>query len=134
MSKDNFAVAMINYACPICGRIADNTIAINSSLTEKSAKEVKELHNKVVGWSENACKECAAHKDECIYIIEIDAEKSEPNNPYRTGMYWGIRKDFALFIDHPEYVLKTKDGVQYCFMDKECAKQIGLPHEKEKNI
>lgn len=120
---------MINYACPICGRIADSAIAINSRLTEKYAKKVKELHNKVVGWSEVACKECASHKDECVYVIEIDAEKSEPNNPYRTGNYWGLRKDFALFIDHPEYVLKTKDGVQYCFMDKEFANQIGLPHE-----
>lgn len=129
MSEDTFGVAMVNYACPICGRIANSAIAMNSRLTKKCAKEVKELHNKVVGWSEVACEECASHKDECIYVIEIDKEKSEPNNLYRTGNYWGLHKDFALFIDHPEYVLKTKDGVQYCFMDKEFANQIGLPHE-----
>lgn len=120
---------MINYVCPICGRIADSAIAMNSRLTEKYAKEVKELHNKVVGWSEVACEECAYYKDKCIYVIEIDAKKSEPNNPYRIGMYCGIRKDFALFVEHPEYVLKTKDGVQYCFMDREFANQIGLLHE-----
>lgn len=129
MSKDNIGIAIINYACPICGRIADSAIAMNKRLSEKYAKEVKELHNKVVGWSEVACKECASHKDECVYVIEVDAEKSEPNNPYRTGMYWGLRKDFALFVEHSEYVLKTKDGVQYCFMDKKCANKIGLPHE-----
>lgn len=129
MSEDTFGVAMVNYACPICGRVANSAIIMNQRFTKKDAEKVKELNNKTVGWSESACKECASHKDECIYIVEIDAEKSEPNNPYRTGMYWGVRKDFALFVDHPEYVLKTKDGVQFCFMDKEFAYQIGLPHE-----
>ena len=129
MSKDNIEVAMVNYACPICGRIADSSIVINSRLTKKCAKEVKELHNKVVGWSKVACKKCASHKDECVYVIEIDAEKSEPNNPYRTGMYWGVRKDIALFVEHPEYILKTKDGIQFCFMDKKVINKIGLPYE-----
>lgn len=129
MSKDTFGVAMVNYACPICGKVANNAIIMNERLTKKNAEKVKELNNKTIGWSETACKKCASHKDECIYVIEIDKEKSEPNNLYRTGNYWGLCKDFSLFIDHPEYVLKTKDGVQYCFMDKEFANQIGLPHE-----
>ena len=129
MSKDNFAVGLVNYACPICGRVADSAIIMNSYLTKKDAEKVKELNNKTIDWSESACKECASHKDECIYIVEIDAKKSEPNNPYRTGVYWRLRKDFALFVEYSEYVLKTKDGVQFCFMDKEFAYQIGLPHE-----
>lgn len=129
MSKDNFEVGLVKYACPICGREADSSIIMNSRFTKKDAEVIKEAHNKFIGYSDNVCKDCLSHKDECIYVIEIDAEKSEPNNPYRTGMYWGLRKDFDLFIDHPEYILKTKDGVQYCFMDKEFANQIGLPHE-----
>lgn len=129
MSKDNFAVGMVNYICPICGKIVDNAIIMNERLTKKAAEEVRKANGKTVGYSENACEECASYKDECVYVIEIDAKKSEPNNPYRTGMYWGIRKDFALFVDHPEYVLKTKNGVQFCFMDKEFAYQIGLYHE-----
>lgn len=129
MSKDNISVGIVNYACPICGRVANSAIIMNSRLTKKDAEKVKEFHNKTVDWSESSCKECASHKDECVYVIEIDAEKSEPNNPYRTGNYWGIRKDFALFVEHPEYILKTKDGVQFCFMDKEVANQIGLPYE-----
>lgn len=129
MSENNFEVGLVKYACPICGREADNAIIMNSRFTKKDAEAIKEAHNKFIGYSDKACKDCLSHKDECIYVIEIDAEKSKPNNPYRTGMYWGLRKDFDLFIDHPEYVLKTKDGVQYCFMDKEFANQIGLPHE-----
>lgn len=129
MSEDNFAVGMVNYICPICGKVVDNAIIMNKRLIKKAAEEVRKANGKTVGYSENACKECASYKDECVYVIEIDAKKSEPNNPYRTGMYWGIRKDFALFVDHPEYVLKTKNGVQFCFMDKEFAYQIGLYHE-----
>ena len=129
MSEDNFAVGLVNYACPICGKTAQTNIIMNNKLTKKAAQEVREADGKVVGYSDTACEECTSHKDECIYIVEIDTKKSEPNNPYRTGMYWGVRKDFALFVDHPEYVLKTKDGVQFCFMDKEFAYQIGLPHE-----
>lgn len=129
MSKDNFAIGLVNYICPICGKVVDNAIIMNERLNEKSAEEIRKAHGKAIGYSENACEKCASHKDDCVYVIEIDAEKSEPNNPYRTGMYWGVRKDIALFVEHPEYILKTKDGVQFCFIDKEFAYQIGLPHE-----
>ena len=129
MLENNFAVSIVNYACPICGKQADSAIIMNTHLTKESAKQVDELNHKTIDWSESACKECAAHKDDCIYIIEIDPEKSEPSNPYRTGNYWGLRKDFGLFIDYPEYILKTKDGVQFCFMDKELAIKLGLPQK-----
>lgn len=125
---------MVNYICPICAKVIDHAIIMNRHLTKKDAEKVRKVHGQTVGYADYACEDCASHKDEVIYIIEIDAKKSEQNNPYRTGMYWGVRKDFSLFVEYPEYVLKTKDGVQYCFMDKEATKQIGLPHEKEKNI
>lgn len=129
MSKDNFAIGIVNYICPICTKVIDNAIIMNPRLTKTAAEEVRKAYGQTVAYADHACEECAAHKDECIYVIEIDAKKSEPNNPYRTGTYWGLRKDFALFVEHPEYVLKTKDGVQFCFMDKEVTNQIGLPHE-----
>lgn len=129
MSNSGIGVALVHEVCPICGKPMNESILMNSKIGSKYAKEVEEAHGKAIGYSENACKDCAFHKDDCIYVIEIDAEKSEPNNPYRTGMYWGLRKDFALFVEHPECILKTKDGVQFCFMDKEFAYQIGLPHE-----
>lgn len=129
MSKDNFAVGMVNYICPICAKVIDHAIIMNQRLTKKDADEIRKADGQIVGYADHTCEECAAHKDECIYVIEIDAEKSESNNHYRTGMYWGVRKDIALFVEHPEYVLKTKDGVQFCFIDKEFANKIGLPYE-----
>ena len=131
MVENNFAVSLVNYACPICGKQADNAIIMNSHLTKESAKQVDELNHKTIGWAENACDECAARKDDCIYVIEIDSDKSEPSNPYRTGMYWGLVKDYPLFVKHPEYILKTKNGVQYCFMDKELAIKLGFPHNHD---
>lgn len=126
MSEDNFAIGLVNYICPICGKVVDSAIIMNERLNKKSAEEIRKAHGKAIGYSENACEECASHKDDCVYVIEIDAEKSEPNNPYRTGKYWGIVKDFALFVDHPEYIITTKNGVSFCFMDKEVTHKLGF--------
>lgn len=35
MSKDNFNVAIVNYACPICGKIADSNVIMNKELSKK---------------------------------------------------------------------------------------------------
>lgn len=126
MSKDNFAVGLVKYICPICGKVAEENIIMNQRLTQKEAEKIKEVDGKVVGYSENACEECSSHKDEVIYVIEIDAKKSEPGNPYRTGMVWGLKPDFDLFTQYPEYILTTKNGVKFCFIDIEFAIKIGL--------
>lgn len=47
-------------------------------------------------------------------------------NIYRTGNVVGINKNNQLFIDHPEFILKTNNGVQFCFIDETVGKQIGL--------
>lgn len=137
MPKDNedvIGVALVHYVCPICGKPIENDSAIimNKILTKKRAKEVNELNGKCVGFSNKACDECASHKDDCIYIIEIDEEKSEPNNLYRTGRYLGVIKDFPLFVDHPEFILETDNGVKYCFMSDKVIKEIGF-YDKEKH-
>ena len=48
------------------------------------------------------------------------------NNPYRTGQVVGIRKDFQLFIDKSEFIIKTENGVSYCFIEENVGKQIGF--------
>lgn len=126
--EDIIGVALVHYACPICGREMDDDSAIlmNQKLTKKTAKEVNELNGKCVGFSNKACNECASHKDECIYVIEINEEQSTFTSPYRTGKYWGVVKNWALFIDHPELILETDNGVKYCFMTKELTHKFGF--------
>ena len=128
MSKDNFAVGIVNYACPICGKTAQTDVIMNSKLTKKAAQEIREANGKVVGYSDTACEECAKHKDEVVYIVEINASLSQPNNPYRTGYIWGVKPDIPLITDNENYVLTTKDGVRFMFMDKEAANELGF-HE-----
>ena len=128
MSKDNFAVGLVNYACPICGETAQSNVIMNSKLTEKAAQEVREVDGKVVGYSDTACEKCASHKNEVVYVVEIDDSKSQPNNLYRTGYIWGVKPDIPLITDNKDYVLTTKDGVRFMFMDKEVTNILGF-HE-----
>lgn len=129
MSKNNLAVSIVHEICPVCGKPMNDTIIMNSKLTPKYAKQVEEINGKAIGISKDACEECTKHKDECIYVIGIDSSRSDSKNIegiYRTGHIVGVRKDFQLFIDHSEFILKTDNGVQFCFMDDDLGKQLGF--------
>lgn len=54
---DNFKVAIVNYICPICGRVAEENIICNTLLTPKASSEVEKLQGKNVGYSNHACEE-----------------------------------------------------------------------------
>ncbi len=121
----NFEVSLVKYVCPICGNVAEEQIVMNSLLTEKSAKEVKELHGKIIGVSDHACKDCAKYKDEALFIISIDEEKSE-KGPWRTGQVVGIKKDCPLALHIKHKTVTTEDGVMYCFMDEELGRDLNV--------
>ena len=128
MSKD-LSAGIVYELCPICGKNANSSIIMNKILSPKYAKQIEELNGKAVGFSKDACEECSKHKDECIYVISIDSSKSDSKSLeglYRTGQIVGIRKDFQLFVDHPEMIITTDNGVQFCFIDEEVGKQIGF--------
>ena len=128
MSKD-LSAGIVYELCPICGKSANSSIIMNKVLRPKYAKQIEELNGKVIGFSKDACEECSKHKDECIYVISVDSGRSDfktMEGIYRTGHIVGVRKDFQLFIDHPEFILKTDNGVQFCFMDDDLGKQLGF--------
>lgn len=128
MSKD-LNSGIVYELCPICGKTTNSSIIMNKVLGPKYAKQIEELNGKAIGFSKDACEECTKHKDECIYVIGIDSSKSDNKNIqglYRTGQVVGIRKDFLLFIDHPEFIFETNNGVQFCFIEEEAGKQIGF--------
>lgn len=95
-------------------------------LVKKYAKKVEEINGKTIGYSKTACEDCSKYKDAAVMCIAIDETKSEPNNPYRSGQIVGIRKDFQLFVDKPEFIIKTENGVPYCFVEENVGKQIGF--------
>ena len=128
MSKD-LSTGIVYELCPICGKSVNSSIIMNKILRPKYAKQIEELNGKAIGFSKDACEECTKHKDECIHVISIDSSKSDSKSLeglYRTGQIVGIRKDFQLFVDHPEMIITTDNGVQFCFIDEELGKQIGF--------
>lgn len=121
--KSELEVALVKELCPICCKEMNGSIIMNSTLTHSAAKKVKDLHGKVIGFSENACEECAKHKDEVVYLIGIDSSQSDTKSlegMYRTGDILGVKKEASFIVGiAPEFILKTKNEVSYMFIDKD---------------
>lgn len=124
MSKE-LEVSLVNYLCPICGEIAEEGIIMNSLLSEKAAKEVKNLHGKAVGYADHVCKECAKYKDNAIFLIGVDTRKSE-KEPWRTGEIAAIKDSCPLALKIKPNTATLKDGTIYCFIDQNLGKELGL--------
>lgn len=119
-------IALAKEACLACGKLIDGPIIMNTKLTAKEAEKVKEIHGKCIGYAEDLCDTC---KDMCskgLLVVEIDAEQSEPNNPYRSGKLFVLdnNSDFVKSID--EKFIINKKGSKFIFMDKEVTKQLGF--------
>ena len=118
--------ALLKYVCPICGQINEDAsaIAINSLLTEKTAKEVEDMNNKIVGFSEKPCKECQSYIDKgAFFVIGIDSEKSDDmSNPYRTGHLVGIKRE-SEFVKHLPEEYQKKDAI---YMDYREMEKFGM--------
>lgn len=123
---DNFKTAIVNYICPICGRVAEKNIICNSLLTPKVASEVEKLHNQNVGYSDHACKDCAKYKDDVVYFVGINEEKSTNKDVYRTGQIAGVRKEASLVSEVEKFIITLEDETKFCFIDVNIGKQIGL--------
>lgn len=88
MNDNNLEVALVKELCPVCGKEMDGPIIMNKFLTEKNAEEIKNLHNKVVGFANHCCEECAKYKDSAVFFVSIDESKSSKGSLkslYRTG-------------------------------------------------
>lgn len=118
-------VALVKRACPICGSIKDAEIIMNSVLSKEAKESVENLHGKCVRYLDHACEKCSEHS-EALYIVGIDPTKSEKNNIYRTGQIVGIRKgcDLAKLIE--ENVITLEDNMQFCYMEEEAGRELGL--------
>ena len=126
MDKSLIEVALAKEACLACGKLINGPIIMNTILTAKKAKEVKNLHNKCIGYAKELCSDC---KDLCskgLLVVEIDGDKSEPNNPYRTGRLFVLdnNSDFVKNID--EKFIINKNGDKFIFIDKEICNNLGL--------
>lgn len=123
MSK--LEVSLVKEKCFICGKEFDGPIIVNSTLTEEVANEVKQLHGKCIGYSDEICSKCKELAKQGLIILEINVDLSEPTNPYRTGKMWVIKSDCDLAKNMKDFVI-DKFGCKFVFLDQEAAKQLGF--------
>jgi hypothetical protein len=94
--KNILGVALVKEACPICGKEQDGPIIMNTRLTENLAKQVEDLHGKVIGYSKEPCTECQDLMSKGFLLIECDESKTEDRkNPWRTGRQWVVTHEAA---------------------------------------
>lgn len=124
--SDKLGVALVKYICPICGQAKEDLqrIVLNNRLTKADAQRVESMHNQVVGFSDEPCKECQSYIDQgAFFIIGVDSDKLEDkNNPYRSGHLVGIKKSSEFYKHLPEEY-KHKDAL---FMDYREMEKLGM--------
>lgn len=128
---NNFEVALTKEICPVCGKEMDGPLIMNSFLTEKCAKEVKDLNNKVIGFADHCCEECAKYKDDAVYFVSIDESKSSQSlkELYRTGKISGVKKDSKFIEQFKDFIVTLKDDTKIIFIDEQAGIKLGLWHE-----
>ena len=127
--SNNLEVSLVKELCPVCCKEMDGPIIMNRILTEEYAKNVKDLHNKVIGFADHCCEECSKYKDNAVFFVGIDADKSSKNSLnelYRTGQISGIKKDSDFIVQFKDYIVTIEDGTQIIFIDEETGKNLGI--------
>lgn len=127
--SNNLEVSLVKELCPVCCKEMDGPIIMNRILTEEYAKNVKDLHNKVIGFADHCCEECAKYKDEAVFFVSIDESKSSKNSLeelYRTGKISGIKKEADIIKSCKDYIVTIEDGTQIVFIDEETGKTLGV--------
>ena len=120
MSKKLLGTALVKRLCPVCLKEKDSEILMNKVLTEKNAKEVENLHGKVVGFLDDGCNECKEKlpPEKGTWFIVVDSEKTtDRQNPYRTGCIFGVSKEYAMKLDINDYIvyIDVKDAIKLNF-------------------
>ena len=125
MEKDKIlGVALAKEACPLCGSLHDGPILMNTRLNTSQAKKIEDLHQKVIGYMDKPCDSCQELMSKGFLLIGIVSEKSEDNNPYRSGNQWVITLDYA------ERLLGVDNvGKGAAFIDIIEAEKLGFPVE-----
>ena len=122
---DDLGCAIIKFACPICLKpVEDETsIALGTRFSKANAERVNSMNNQIVGFAKKPCKECQEIIDKnALFIIGIDIEKSEKDNPYRSGHIVAIKRE-SEFVQHLPEDFKKRDAIM---MDYREMIQLGM--------
>lgn len=133
MKNFEVAVALTKEMCFVCRKIYDGDIIMNSLLTEEVANEVKELHGKVINYTEEPCSECKSKfEKDYIALIIINPSLSEvtTNGKLKAGKEHRviptcfIKKETLnnILIDYEDFLINGN----VLFMNEDTAEAIGL--------
>ena len=126
MSETKLGVALVKEACPICGKLQDGPIVMNTILSEYRAKQVEEMNGKTIGYSKEPCDECKDLMSKGFLVIGYVESKTDfdekPINFYRSGNQWVIKPESAVRMFGEEHCQK---GV--LFLSVEAADKMGFP-------
>lgn len=124
MKDKTLGVALVKEACPLCGRLQDGPILMNTRLTEMLAEAVEDLNGKVIGYSDEPCATCTDLMTQGFLLIGIDEDKSKDDmeNPYRSGQQWVISNEAAESMF--DATVLTKGAA---FIDTKMAEALGFP-------
>ena len=80
---------------------------MNQRLSLKNAKDVKSMHKKAIGYSNEPCDECSELMTKGFIFIEYDKRLTpDKTNPYRTGNLWVITFDAVKRMNMNEATIK----------------------------
>jgi len=120
---DKLGVAIVKEACPVCGKDFEGPIVMNRRFSNKAAEDVRALHGKVIGYKDCPCDECKELLTKGFVLIGVEEAKTDnPQNPYRSGHMWCIKKEAAA-----ELFTRVKLDHGFAFIDVMIADSIGLP-------
>ena len=124
MKEDILGVALVHELCIVCGKEMNEQIVMNQRLTKKNAKDIKSMHNKAIGFSEEPCDECKELMTKGFIFIGYDSKlTTDMTSPYRTSNIWVITFDGAERIG----IGKDTMDIGYSLIDIEDARNLGLP-------
>lgn len=125
----NLGVALVKELCPVCCKEMDGPIIMNKRLTKPQKDKIEDMHNKVIGFADHCCEECAKYKDKVVFFVGIDTSKSSGDslkNIYRTGQIVGIKKEADIIKQFEKYIISLKDDTKIIFIDEKAINEIGI--------
>lgn len=125
MEEDKtLGVALVKEICPICAKLFDGPIIMNTKLTKANAKKVREMHGKALNYMQTPCTDCKELMSKGFVLIgAVEKKTTDTTNPYRSGNLWVVKQEVAdrLFAPNPP----PASGV--AFIDINVAKEMELP-------
>lgn len=99
MNTDNWEVGMVHEVCPCCLTEMNHSVVVPQRLTKPVANQIKEMHGKAIGISNEPCKDCKEIIDKGYQLlVGIDPERSEIDSNDLISFTGAYRTDNTIWL------------------------------------